>query len=141
MQEIAEFASGNVWLVSGLVASGLAVLFYELRLKARNIGSLGTSVAVQLINKGSRVIDLRDPDKFAAGHIVDAKNMPADGLQDNTGQLQSGQKSTLLVCETGDRSAEVAGNLRKSGTENVYSLAGGIEAWRRENLPLITDDK
>ena len=60
MQEFAEFTSANPWLISGLFASGLAVLFNELRLKARNIGSVSTPLAVQLINKGCTVIDLRD---------------------------------------------------------------------------------
>ena len=139
MQEFVEFTSANPWLVSGLVASGLAVLFYELRLKAQNIGSLGTSMAVQLINKGCSVIDVRDAEKFAEGHIVDSKNVPATEFSASSAKLKTGKKVTLLVCDTGNRSGELDGGLRKEGVENIFSITGGIEAWRRENLPVVSD--
>jgi len=141
MQEFAEFTSANPWLVSGLFASGLAVLFYELRMKARNIGSVSTPMAVQLINKGCRVIDVRDAAKFAAGHIVDAKNIPESEFSGSSAtQIKTG-KTTLLVCDAGDRSGELAGRLRKDGSENVYSIAGGLDAWQRDNLPVVSDKK
>lgn len=141
MQEFAEFTSANPWLVSGLFASGLAVLFYELRIKARNIGSVSTAMAVQLINKGCGVIDVRDAAKFAAGHIVDAKNIPESEFSGSSAtQIKTG-KTTLLVCDAGDRSGELAGRLRKDGSENVYSIAGGLDAWQRDNLPVVSDKK
>ena len=139
MQEFVEFTSANPWLVSGLFASGLAVLFYELRVKARNIGSVGTVMAVRLINKGCKVIDLRDAEKFSAGHIVDARNIPeAEFAGSPAGQKAAG-KPTLLVCDTGDRSGQLAGRLRKDGIDNIYSITGGLDAWRRDNLPVVSD--
>jgi len=141
MQEFAEFTSANPWLVSGLFASGLAVLFYELRMKARNIGSVSTPMAVQLINKGCGVIDVRDSAKFAAGHIVDAKNIPvAEFSGSSPTQIKAG-KTTLLVCDAGDHSGELASRLRKDGIENIYSIAGGLDAWQRDNLPVVSDKK
>jgi rhodanese-related sulfurtransferase len=139
MQEFVEFTSANPWLISGLVASGLAVLFYELRLKTQSIGSLGTSMAVQLINKGCSVIDVRDAEKFVAGHIVDSKNIPAPDFSASSANLKKGKKVVLLVCDTGNRSGELAGRLRKEGIENIFSVTGGMEAWRRENLPVVSD--
>jgi len=139
MQEFVEFTSANPWLIAGLVASVLAVLFYELRLKAQNIGSLGTSMAVQLINKGCNVIDVRDAEKFAAGHIVDSKNIPATNFSSDSANLKKGKKVILLVCDNGSRSGELAGGLRKEGVENIFSVTGGLEAWRRENLPVVSD--
>ena len=139
MQEFVEFTSANPWLISGLVASGLAVLFYELRLKTQSIGSLGTSMAVQLINKGCSVIDVRDAEQFAAGHIVDSKNIPAPDFSASSANLKKGKKVVLLVCDTGNRSGELAGGLRKEGIENIFSVTGGMEAWRRENLPVVSD--
>jgi len=139
MQEFAEFTSANPWLISGLFASGLAVLFNELRLKARNIGSVSTPLAVQLINKGCTVIDLRDADKFAAGHIVDARNIAEAEIEDGLAKSKKAGKAALLVCDTGDRSGELTGRLRKGGTENIYSVEGGLDAWQKDNLPVVSD--
>lgn len=139
MQEFVEFTSANPWLISGLVASGLAVLFNELRLKARNIGSIGIPAAVQLINKGCSVVDIREAEQFAAGHIVDARNIALAEVSAGTPNLKNGKKPSLLVCENGARSGELAGKLRKDGIENVYSITGGLDAWRRENMPIVSD--
>ena len=139
MQELIEFTSANPWLISGLIASGLAVVFYELREKARDIGSLNTALAVRLINDGSKVIDLRPADSFATGHIVDAQNIPEKDLLENPDKLKKHKKSTLLVCDTGSRSAEAAASLRKEGIENVFSMKGGLAAWQQENLPVVRD--
>ena len=141
MQEFAQFASANLFLVTGLVASGLAVLFYELRLKARDIGSLSVAMAVRLINDGSTVVDIRPTQSFTAGHIVDAQNIPEAELLKNPAVLEGNKKGTLLVCDTGSRSADAAARLRKSGAENVFCLKGGLAAWQQENLPVVRDVK
>jgi molybdopterin/thiamine biosynthesis adenylyltransferase/rhodanese-related sulfurtransferase len=44
---------------------------------------------------------------------------------------------TLIVCDIGLRSAVAARQLRAAGYDAVLSLAGGIDAWRSEGLPLI----
>lgn len=138
MQEIIEFAGNNVLLVTGLMASGFAAIFYELRLKARNIASLSVQLAVRMINDGSRVIDVRAADQFAGGHIVDAENVPQDDLSGEDTAVSS-KKNVVLVCDNGAASGECVAQLRKDGHDNVYSLRGGLDEWRKENLPLVSD--
>lgn len=41
-----------------------------------------------------------------------------------------------MTCRSGNRSLRAAVVLRKHGFEKVYSLAGGLGAWQRDNLPL-----
>jgi rhodanese-related sulfurtransferase len=139
MQDLAQFASANLLLVSGLVASGLAVLFYELRLKARDIGSLSTAMAVRLINDGAIVVDVRSPDLYAAGHIVDARNIPEAELLKDPAALDKNRKGTLLVCDTGARSASIAAKLRNSDNANIFCIKGGLATWQQENLPVVRD--
>lgn len=141
MRELVEFTSANLLLVSGLIASGLAVLFYELRIRMRDVGSVSTLVAVRIINEGVTPVDIRSADLFAAGHIVDARNIPETELLQNTAALEKNRKGTLLVCDTGVRSASVAAQLRKRGVENVFSIKGGLAAWQQENLPVVRDSK
>ncbi len=140
MQAIVEFANNNLILVTGLVASALAVIFYELKLKARNIASLSIPVAVRMINQGSQVVDVRPADDFGGGHIVDARNIPRDELLKNPASLKQGKKNTVLVCDTGSSSGECVAQLRKAGHDNVFSLRGGLQEWRKENLPLVGAD-
>ena len=137
MQDLVQFASNNMLLVTGLIASGLAAIFYELRLKARNIASLSVPLAVRMINDGSKVIDVRNAEQFAAGHIVDAKNVPQEALLKDSSQIAKSKKNVVLVCDTGATSGECVAQLRKEGLENVFNLRGGLEEWRKENLPLV----
>jgi rhodanese-related sulfurtransferase len=139
MQELAEFATQNALLVSGLIASALAVIFYELKIKSRGIGSLSPAMAVRLINNGSAVVDVRTADQFSTGHIVDARNMPEAELLQSPDALAKHKKGTLLVCDNGIRSAECAAQLRKEGIDNVFSIKGGVSAWQQDNLPIVSD--
>jgi rhodanese-related sulfurtransferase len=43
-----------------------------------------------------------------------------------------------VVCATGNRSASACGNLKKHGFGKVFSLGGGVSAWRDASLPLTT---
>jgi rhodanese-related sulfurtransferase len=138
METLVEFANNNLLLVTGLLAAGLAATFYELRLKARNIASLSIPLAVRMINQGGRVIDVRQAEKFASGHIVDARNIDRETLLKSPEQIK--KKNTVLVCDTGADSGECVAQLRKKGMENVFSLRGGLEEWRKENLPLVGTD-
>jgi rhodanese-related sulfurtransferase len=48
-------------------------------------------------------------------------------------------KVLLVVCDTGTSSGRAAGTLRKAGFENAFSLKGGLNAWRTENLPVVKE--
>ena len=138
MQDIAEFISNNLLLATGLLASGLAVIFYELRLQARNVGGVSIPAVVRMINDGSKIIDVRPAELFTAGHIVDARNIGKQELLDAADKtLAKHKKNVVLVCDNGAGSAECATKLRKDGYENVFSLRGGLDEWRKENLPLV----
>ena len=141
MQDFVDFTSANPWLVSGLFASALAVAFYEVRLKARNIGSLTTAMAVKLINDGAVVVDVRDAEKFSSGHINDARNIVEGELLKNPDAVKKKKKNALLVCDNGIKSSECAAKLRKDGMDNVFSLKGGLNAWQQDNLPIVSDAK
>ena len=141
MQDLVQFSTDNWILVSGFIASGLAVIFYELKLKAQGISSVTTSVAVQLINSGFRVVDVRESEKYAGGHIIDADNVPEAELLAKPDRISKLKKGAVLVCDHGSHSASCAAKLRKQGVEKVFSLKGGLHAWRQENLPVVSDSE
>jgi rhodanese-related sulfurtransferase len=138
MQEFIEFSSANPWLVSGLFASALALIFNELRLKSRDVGSLSTAMAIRLINDGAMVVDVRDADKFSEGHLGTARNVQEKVLLESPDQVIKKNKQALLVCDTGARSSECVAKLRKQGLDNVFSLKGGLATWQKDNLPIVS---
>jgi rhodanese-related sulfurtransferase len=137
MAQLVEFAGNHVWLVTGLLVAWAAVMFYELRLRAQGATHISAADAVRLINKGALVIDVRKPEEFQAGHIVNARNVPAERVQQGDEINKKKDKILLAVCADGTTSGRAAGHLRKAGYENAFSLKGGLAGWRADNLPLV----
>jgi rhodanese-related sulfurtransferase len=138
MAQLVEFAGNHALLVSGLFAAWAAVMFYEIRMRSQAATHVTTADAVRLINKGALVIDVRKPEEFEKGHIVNARNVPLDRVQQDDDAIKKQKNKILLaVCADGATSGRAAGHLRKSGYENAFSLKGGLAGWRADNLPLV----
>jgi rhodanese-related sulfurtransferase len=138
VSQVVQFAGNHPLLVAALIASWLAVVFYELRLRAGNLTHVSTADAVRLINKGALVIDVRKPEDYEAGHIVNARNIVLEKIQEDQDSVAKKKDKILLaVCANGGLSGKAASILRKAGYPNAFSLKGGISGWRAENLPLV----
>jgi rhodanese-related sulfurtransferase len=137
MEQLAEFAGNHALLVAGLIASmGLAAA-YELRQRAHGITQISPGEAVKLINKSALVVDVRSPEAYGSGHIVNARNLVLADLEKDPAAIKKNKaKVVLTVCDSGTEAGKAANLLRKAGYENTFSLRGGINAWRAENLPL-----
>lgn len=142
MDQYLEFAANHTVLVAALVFSFFLLVFTELRRKASGIVNVEPQDAVKLINNDALVIDLRSPEAFARGHIVNAKNIPLDELEANNEKISGHRaKALVAVCESGTSSTKAVDKLRKAGFESVYGLKGGIAGWTQANLPLVTSKK
>ena len=83
------------------------------------------------------VIDVCEPDEFAAGHVVGAKNIPLGELEAKlAGTVKNKKLPLILVCQSGARSARAVAKATALGYEQVHSLGGGLTAWRAANLPV-----
>jgi rhodanese-related sulfurtransferase len=137
MSRLFEFIGRHPLIVAGLVAAWLAVLFYELWLRSRGLTHVSTADAVRLINRGALVIDVRQPEAFETGHIVNARNVALEKLGEDSPISKKKDKILLTVCDNGSASGRAASVLRKAGFQNVFSLKGGLTGWRADNLPLV----
>lgn len=93
------------------------------------------------------LIDIREPEAYAAGHLPGAVNLPR-GLLEFTiirhpGLARGLSPSSVrtdepiyLYCDTGGRSVLAACALQEMGFEEVYSLAGGFKAWQSNGYPV-----
>ncbi len=125
------------WMLIVVALSAGGMLMWPM-INGAGPGALSADGAVQLINREKAVvIDICEPNEFAAGHVVGAKNIPLGQLE---GKLASTVKNKtlplILVCQSGARSSRALGIAKKLGFENVQSLSGGLGAWRSANLPI-----
>ncbi len=142
MDKILEFTNNNVWLVLALVISFFVVVFTELRRKASGLVNIEAIEAVTLINNEAVVLDLRSADAFAKGHIVNARNIPADELDGRMNSLEAMKsKSMIAVCDAGITSTKAVNTLRAAGFDSVYGLKGGMTGWSNAGLPVVTGKK
>ncbi|HHH38139.1 MAG TPA: rhodanese-like domain-containing protein [Sedimenticola sp.] len=136
MQQYLEFAANHLFLVSALVVV-LALLAYNL-LAGGDKASITPFQATELINHDDAVVvDVRPIADFSSGHIINAINIPANGLKKQLKRLEKyKQRPLIMVCRSGAQSATACRELRKEGFEKVYNLRGGILAWQSANLPV-----
>jgi len=83
------------------------------------------------------IIDVRGYTDFNIDHIEKSKNIHAGYLIDNLEKI-SKDKTTIVYCESGNRSSIAASALLKNGIKNVVNLTGGFSAWNLETEVLET---
>ncbi|MFK7885777.1 MAG: rhodanese-like domain-containing protein [Gammaproteobacteria bacterium] len=138
MDRLLEFASNHPILVSGAVFLTILTLANEIRTATRRGVDLSPQDAVGLINGGATVIDVRSFDRFSAGHIINAKNIPLDELGDAAVKKLAAlkDKPVILYDDNGLTGGRAVNVLRGLEFANVANIKGGITAWARENFPL-----
>ena len=78
------------------------------------------------------LIDVREPDEFASGHIPNAVNVPSGDVVNGVIRLGIPKDQPVMVyCRTGRRSSEAASKLQGAGYQKIYDL-GGITDWPYE---------
>lgn len=86
----------------------------------------------QAIQNADVLIDVREADEYAAGHLPGAMHMSRGMLEfklSNDTALSLRELKIVLYCKTGGRAALAAGSLRDMGYLHVKSISGGFDAW------------
>ena len=84
------------------------------------------------------LLDVREDDEWAAGHISGAVHIPMSGLLDRVAEVPK-DGDVVVVCKVGARSAQVAAYLRQQGWDNVRNLDGGVVEWVRAGRELVSE--
>ena len=134
---IEKFVIDNWPLIAVAFASG-AMLVWPLVAGGRGGARLSTLQATQLINQRDAVIiDIRDQADYARGHITNSKNLPAKVLDERNAEIDKLMEIPVIVsCDTGMRAGASAEKLRALGVKEVFTLQGGLNAWRDAGLPV-----
>lgn len=133
-----EFLLDNIALVALFVASGALLLWPEISRLAGGADSVGTLEATRLMNQpGALVLDVREGEEFAAGHLPRARHIPLKELPGRIGEIAKFKDRPVIVtCRTGARSGSACRALRSAGFSRVYNLKGGVPAWQQASLPV-----
>ena len=108
----------------------------------QNITALSPTQAFELIKKNQEdahfvILDLRTPPEYQSGHIKGAIMIDyySKTFADEIARLDK-EKSYLVYCRSGNRSARSMDLLKKLQFKKVYHLASGINGWISAGLPL-----
>ncbi len=134
--KLIEFVTAN-WMLVLLALSAGGMLAWP-KLRGAGGGTLTAQGAVQLINRERAVlVDVREPEEFAAGHMIGAKNVPLNQIEEKlTGAVKNKNVPLLLVCATGARAQRAVATAKKLGYEQAQAVSGGLKAWKEANLPV-----
>lgn len=114
---------------------------HELVLAAKNqIREVPVEDAQTLVASADVVIDVREPDEYAAGHLAGAINLPRGLLEfklSGTPVLDRRDLTVVLYCKNSGRAALAANSMQSMGYINVVSISGGYEAWMEAGKPIV----
>jgi len=138
MNRFFEFATAHPLLIGGIVVVALVAIVLELRHRASGSAAVGPTDAVLLANQGALMLDVRNDEQFAEGHIIDARHVRGSDLESSVDSLKKyKEKAVVVYCDTGATSAAAMRLLKSKGFSKVVNLRGGLQAWKQENLPVV----
>jgi len=138
MNRLFEYTTNHPFLVAAAAILFVLAVVIAIRARARGSSLISPTEAVLLANGGAAILDVRPAADYQAGHIIDARHIPASELASRADSLKKyKEKPVLVYCDNGLASAQAARALRELGFTKVATLRGGLQSWRQENLPLV----
>ena len=133
-----EFFMQNLGLSALWVASGVMLLWPEISRLVGGAGEIGTLEATRLMNQGgSLVLDIREGDEYASGHLPRARHIPLSQLSKRVEEIgKFKDKPVLVTCRTGAKAGAAARLLKQAAFTKVLALRGGVDAWQQASLPV-----
>lgn len=110
-----------------LVASFLAACGSE-----ASYENVSIEKAKKLIDEnGVTVLDVRTEEEFNEGHIPGATLIPLSELAERLDELDK-DTHYLIICRSGNRSAQASDILIKNGFKHIYNVEKGMNEWKYE---------
>jgi rhodanese-related sulfurtransferase len=113
-----------------LIVLTVAVILYSVFMYFRQKKILKTLTEEEFIAgyRKAQLIDVREPNEFAGGHILGARNIPLTQLKARLKEIRP-DKPVYLYCQSGSRSGRAAQMLYKKGYNDLNHLQGGFKKW------------
>ncbi len=109
-----------------------------------NVREIPLQDADEAIRQADVLLDVREADEFAAGHLPGAVLVPRGLLEfklSGTPALSGRDLKVVLYCKTSGRAALAAQTMQSMGYLNVSSIAGGFDAWAAAGKAVIKPEQ
>jgi rhodanese-related sulfurtransferase len=105
-----------------------------------SLATISPEKAKQLLDKGVILVDIRETDEHAREKIAGACHVPLSSFEQAELPIHKGT-AVIFHCKSGARTHTNASRLVRKVDEtcNAYMLEGGLEAWKKAGLPVVTD--
>lgn len=143
-ERLSEFLLNHYILVLALAVVTFLLIQELIDSAFKKFGFVSPLLAVTKMNNGNTVVvDVREYDEFTKGHIDNAVNLPLSKLKDHTASLDAYKSNQLLIiCQDGTRSSAAGKIITKAGINDVFVIAGGMQAWQEDyKLPIKINRK
>ena len=97
--------------------------------------SIDVREASERAAEGAVLVDVRRKDEVRAGMAAGAIHLPPERIEKSIRRFEGSQ--VLVICRSGNRSAQAAALLRRSGID-ALNVRGGMLAWQRRDLPMTS---
>ena len=89
--------------------------------------------------EGAFILDVRQPEEWADAHIPGSTLIPLGELENRMNELPQNQE-IVVVCRSGNRSAQGRDILKQAGFNQVTSMAGGLNEWKAVGYDTVSGE-
>lgn len=93
---------------------------------------------VSALADDATILDVREPDEWAAGHAPGAIHSPLGDLPTSLGNVPH-DGEIAVICRSGGRSSKAVEWLQRKGFD-VVNVEGGMRAWAQAGKPMVSDN-
>ena len=97
------------------------------------------SVTPPQVEETAFLLDVREPDEWAAGHAPGAHHIPMAEVLARIDEVPA-DSDVIVVCRTGARSGQVVSYLSGEGWDNLRNLDGGMRSWAAAGRDMVSED-
>ncbi|WP_030440789.1 rhodanese-like domain-containing protein [Actinoplanes subtropicus] len=91
------------------------------------------------VAEGTYLLDVREPDEWAAGHAPGAHHLPMMEIPARMAEVPT-DAEVVVVCRSGGRSGQVVSYLMGNGWDNVRNLDGGMQRWAASGREVVSEN-
>lgn len=129
-----------IWGVVVLVILGISAVWLTSRgttATSSHPREISVEEAVAKRDAGAFILDVRQPEEWNEFHVPDSTLMPLSELASRVDELPKDQE-IVIVCRSGNRSAQGRDILLNAGFTQVTSMAGGLTQWKAAGYPTVS---
>jgi rhodanese-related sulfurtransferase len=125
----------TIW-IAAVLALGLAIIAPQLMGKSTE--EVSVQQAQSMNQQGALLLDVREPEEYAALHAPQAKLIPLGEVSTRMKEIEAYKtKDIVVVCRSGRRSAKAVAILKDAGFIHVHNVQGGMIAWSEAGLETV----